>query len=118
MTPPAGPARIETAEAVAAIVDPIRACGALLGFVVGFAATWRSGGGLTEAALHGLLGAVVLLPVAWFLGLVLVREMIRVNVDEQRRDYEQRLEAARRQVAEQLAATGAVPDRSGVVRRP
>ena len=97
---------IDTPTAIAAIVEPIKAVGALLGFAVGFAATYRSGGAVSDSIMHGLLGAVLLLPVAWFLALFLVREGIKANVDEQRHQYDLRVLQAKRQVAEQMQANG------------
>jgi uncharacterized membrane protein len=104
---------------IAGLVEPIRAAGALLGLVVGFVATYRVGGDLTSSVLHGLLGAALLTPIAWLLALVLVREMLRASVDEQRRAHEERLADARRRVAEHLAAAGAsVPAARGVPGAP
>lgn len=104
MAEPSG--QIDTPTAIGAIVAPIKACGALLGFAVGFVATYRSGGAISDSIMHGLLGALLLFPVAWFLALFLVREGIKANIDTQRRAYEARVTAARRQVAEQLQASG------------
>jgi hypothetical protein len=56
--------------------------------------------------MHGLLGALLLLPLAWFLALFLVREGIKANVDDQRRQYDARVTQAKRQVAEQMQASG------------
>jgi hypothetical protein len=85
---------------VDAVVEPIKAAGAALGFLIGFVAAHRSGASLTDAALHGLLGAALLLPVAWYLGLWLVREMMTTHVDEQRRLYTERIETLRARAAE------------------
>ena len=93
-------------DSIAGMVDPIRAVGALFGFAVGAVSTWRLGGDLTDSVLHGLLGAVLLFPIAWFLGLVLVREMIRASVEEQREEYDQRVVEAKRSLARQYAASG------------
>ncbi len=99
-------APLSPAESIAGMVDPIRSAGALLGFAVGAVSTWRLGGGLTDCVLHGLLGALLLFPIAWFLGLLLVREMIRANVEEQREDYDRRVAEAKRSIAQQYAASG------------
>ncbi len=97
---------IDTPTAIAAIVSPIKALGALIGFAVGFVATYRAGGAISDSIMHGILGALLLLPCAWFLALFLVREGIKANVQLQRQQYDQRLQQAKRQVAEQLRATG------------
>ena len=75
---------IDTPTAIAAIVSPIKALGALLGFAIGFVATYRAGGAVSDSILHGILGALLLLPCAWFLALFLVREGIKANVQLQR----------------------------------
>ncbi len=97
---------IDTPTAIAAIVSPIKAVGALLGFAVGFVATYRAGGAISDSIMHGLLGSLLVLPCAWFLALFLVREGIKANVVEQRAEYDQRLVEAKRKVALQLQATG------------
>jgi hypothetical protein len=94
------------AAAVAAFVEPLKAGAAILGFAVGFLATYRSGGGMVECTLHALLGALLLGPVGWFLGLVLMREAIRANVEDQRTAHDVRVHEAKRQLAEQLQAAG------------
>lgn len=95
-----------TTEAVAATVAPIKAGGALLGFAVGFLATWRMQGGFAAAVLHGLLGALLVAPIAWFFALVLLREAIRANVERQRREHDARVAQTKRQVAQQLVSAG------------
>ena len=45
--------------------------------------------------MHGLLGAALLWIVAWFLAVYLVREMMTSHVEEQRRMYNERVEAMR-----------------------
>jgi hypothetical protein len=91
---------------VAAFIEPLRAGAAILGFAVGFMATHRSGGGMVECTLHGLLGALLLWPIGWFAGLVLIRESIRANVEDQRAAHDMRVVEAKRQLAEQLQAAG------------
>ena len=56
--------------------------------------------------MHGILGALLLMPVAWFLALFLVREGIKGNIAQQRQQYDVRVAEAKRQVAEQLRANG------------
>ena len=56
--------------------------------------------------MHGILGALLLMPVAWFLALFLVREGIKGNIVQQRQQYDVRVAQAKRQVAEQLRANG------------
>jgi hypothetical protein len=97
---------IDTPTAIAAIVSPIKAIGALLGFAVGFIATYRAGGAISDSIMHGFLGALLVLPCAWFLALFLVREGIKANVLDQRAQYDKRLLDAKRRVALQLQATG------------
>jgi len=99
-----------SASAIAGFVEPLRAGAALLGFAVGFLATYRSGGGLSESTIHGLVGALLLGPVGWFLGLVLIREAIRANIEDQRTVHDARVLEAKRQLVDQLQASGhAVP---------
>ena len=99
-----------SADQISALVGPFRAVGSLLGFAVGFAATYRSGGAVTDSILHGLLGALLVSPLFWFLGLLLVREAIRINVEDQKHAYADQVEDAKRYVAEQMAKQGmAVP---------
>ena len=100
--------QIDTPTAIAAIVEPIKAIGLLVGFGVGFLATYRSGGAISDSILHGILGAVLLMPVAWFLALFLVREGIKANIEDQRTAYDARVLNAKRQVAEQMQASGMV----------
>jgi hypothetical protein len=102
--PPGG--SISAAQAIEAIVEPFRAGGALIGFVAGAYATHAAGGALWDCVTHGLLGAALVMPLAWFLALFIVRESIRGNVVDQRRDYEVRVEDAKRQVALRLKETG------------
>jgi hypothetical protein len=94
------------AGAVAAFVEPLKAAAAILGFTVGFLATYRSGGGMVECTIHGLVGALLLAPVGWFLGLVLIREAIRANIEDQRAAHDIRVLEAKRQLAEQMQAAG------------
>ena len=99
-----------SAGAIAGFVEPLRAAGAILGFAVGFLATYRSGGAFAESTIHGLVGALLLGPVGWFLGLVLIREAIRANIEDQRAAHDMRVQEAKRQLVEQLQASGhAVP---------
>jgi hypothetical protein len=97
---------LDTPHAISAIVDPIKAIGALVGFAIGFAATYRSGGAIPDSIMHGILGALLLYPVAWFLALILVREGIRANVEDQRKAYDRKVLEAKRQVAQQMQASG------------
>jgi hypothetical protein len=86
---------VDQKAGVEAVVEPIKAVGGLVGFGVGFMAAHRSGADLTSAAMHGLLGAGLLWIVAWFLAVYLVREMMMSHVEEQRRVYNERVEAMR-----------------------
>jgi hypothetical protein len=86
---------IDQKAGVEAVVEPIKAIGGLIGFGVGFLAAHRSGADLTSSALHGLLGAALLWIVAWFLAVYLVREMMASHIEEQRRVYNERVEAMR-----------------------
>jgi hypothetical protein len=90
------------------MVSPIKAAGALIGFAAGFAATYRSGGAISDSIYHGIFGALLVMPLAWFLALFLVREGIKANVAEQQRAYQSKLLRAQRQVAEQMQAGGMV----------
>jgi hypothetical protein len=80
---------------VEAVIEPIKAVGGLIGFGVGFMAAHRSGADLTSSTLHGLVGAALLWIVAWFLAVYLVREMMTRHIEEQRRVYNERVEALR-----------------------
>jgi hypothetical protein len=84
---------------VDATVEPIKGIGALLGFAIGFAAAHRSGASTIDAAMHGLVGAVLLWAIAWYLALWLVREMMKSHVDEQRRRYEEHVATLRQRKA-------------------
>jgi hypothetical protein len=75
------------------MVSPIKAAGALIGFAAGFAATYRSGGAISDSIYHGMF---------------MVREGIKANVAEQQRAYQSKLLRAQRQVAEQMQAGGMV----------
>src|SRR3954466_8453758 len=86
---------VDQKSGVEAVIEPIKAVGGVLGFLVGFMAAHRSGADLTSAAMHGLLGAALLWVVAWFLAVYLVREMMMSHVEEQRRIYGERVEAMR-----------------------
>jgi hypothetical protein len=97
---------LDTPAAISAIVDPIKAVGGLVGFAIGALATYRSGGAIPDSIMHGILGALLLYPVAWFLALILVREGIRANVDDQRRAYERKVVDAKRQIAQQMQSAG------------
>jgi hypothetical protein len=83
---------VDQKTGVEAIIEPIKAVGALVGFAIGFAASHRSGADLTGAVLHGLIGAVLLCGIAWLGAVWLVREMMIAHVQEQRRLYEARVE--------------------------
>jgi hypothetical protein len=95
---------IDQKTGVQAIVEPIKAFGALLGFAVGFFAEKRSGADLTGCVLHGLLGAVLLCGIAWMAAVWLVREMMLAHVEEQRKLYEQRVAEHRAAAAERAQA--------------
>jgi Zn-dependent protease with chaperone function len=86
-TPP-----VEQQTGIQAVVEPIKAVGGLLGFGIGFLASHRSGADLTTAALHGLVGAALLFLLAWYVALMLVRELMKQHVDEQRRLYAERVQ--------------------------
>jgi hypothetical protein len=85
---------VDQRTGVEAIIEPIKAVGALVGFAIGFLASHRSGADLTGSILHGLVGAVLLLGIAWLGAVWLVREMMISHVQEQRRLYEARVEQA------------------------
>ena len=80
---------------VEAVVEPVKALGALSGFVIGFYVSHQSGANLTEETLHGLLGAALLFIVAWYFALWLVRELMLQHVEEQRRLYTQKVDEIR-----------------------
>jgi hypothetical protein len=111
MSTPPNNEPIDQRAGVEAIVEPIKAVGALVGFVIGFAASYRSGADLTGSVLHGLIGAVLLTGIAWLGAVWLVREMMISHVQEQRRLYEARVEAANeaRAAREQARATPLPP---------
>src|SRR5690242_17029601 len=90
---------VDQKSGVEAVIEPIKAAGGILGFLVGFLAEYRSGGDLTASALHGLLGAALLWMVAWFLAVYLVREMMANHIEEQRRMYTERVEEMRARAA-------------------
>ena len=93
---------------VEAVVEPIKAFGALTGFAIGFFVEYQSGADLTGSVLHGLIGAALLFVIAWYFGLWLVRELMLKHVEEQRELYE-------RKVAEIAARKGEVqPDLSQI----
>jgi hypothetical protein len=102
---------VDQRTGVEAIVEPIKAVGALLGFAIGFIASWRSGADMTGAVIHGLIGALLLLGIAWMAAVWLVREMMILHVQEQRRLYEERVEEVQRVKAERehAAATPLPP---------
>lgn len=85
---------------VDAVVEPIKAVGAAAGFAIGFLASHRTGADNVDAAMHGLLGAVIFYVIAWYVGLQLVRQMMAAHVEEQRRIYTARVEEMNRRVRE------------------
>jgi hypothetical protein len=91
MSTPPNNQPVDQRTGVEAIIEPIKAVGALIGFAVGFMASRRSGADLTGSILHGLLGALLLLGIAWMGAVWLVREMMISHVQEQRRLYEDRV---------------------------
>jgi hypothetical protein len=111
MSTPPNPEPVDQRTGVEAIIEPIKAIGALVGFGVGFMASRRSGADLTGCVLHGLLGAVLLCGIAWLAAVWLVREMMISHVQEQRRLYEARVDAAlqAKTVREQARATPLPP---------
>jgi hypothetical protein len=82
-----------------------------VGFAIGFAASHRSGADLTGSVIHGLVGAVLLLGIAWMGAVWLVREMMISHVQEQRRLYEARVAEAldARSAREQARSTPLPP---------
>ena len=96
MSTPPNPEPVDQRTGVEAIIEPIKAIGALVGFAIGFMASHRSGADLTGSVLHGLVGAVLLLGIAWMGAVWLVREMMISHVQEQRRLYEARVERGAR----------------------
>jgi hypothetical protein len=111
MSTPPNPEPVDQRTGVEAIIEPIKAIGALVGFGVGFMASRRSGADLTGCVLHGLVGAVLLCGIAWLAAVWLVREMMISHVQEQRRLYEARVDAAlqAKAVREQARATPLPP---------
>ena len=78
----AGKGRQEAAGAGPAAVVRLwasrgRAAGALTGFVVVAAVSYRAGIGLTDAALRGLAGAVVFSFVGWLCALMVLTGLVR-----------------------------------------
>jgi hypothetical protein len=108
MSTPPNPEPVDQRTGVEAIVEPIKAIGALLGFAIGYLASWRSGADMTGSVIHGLIGALLLLGIAWLGAVWLVREMMISHVMEQRRLYEARV-AESRQAAEARAQAQATP---------
>jgi hypothetical protein len=100
MSTPANTEPVDQRTGVEAIVEPIKALGALLGFAIGFLASWRSGADMTGAVIHGLVGALLLLGIAWLAAVWLVREMMILHVQEQRKLYEERVAEVQRVKAE------------------
>ena len=94
MSTPPNTEPIDQRTGVEAIIEPIKAVGALVGFAIGFMASRRSGADLTGCVLHGLLGALLLLGIAWLGAVWLVREMMISHVQEQRKLYEARVAEA------------------------
>jgi hypothetical protein len=111
MSTPSNNGPVDQRTGVEAIIEPIKAVGALVGFAIGFLASHRSGADLTGSVLHGLVGAVLLLGIAWLGAVWLVREMMINHVQEQRRLYEARVEEAQHAKAarEQAQATPLPP---------
>ena len=96
---------------IAAIVEPIKAIGATAGFAIGDFTAHRAGEDWVDTVLHGLVGSLLLSLLAWFTGLVLVREAIRAKVDGERADYDAKVATARRQIVETLRERGHdIPD--------
>jgi hypothetical protein len=104
MSTPPNPDPVDQRTGVEAIVEPIKAMGALLGFAIGYIAAWRSGSDMTGSVIHGLVGAVLLLGIAWLAAVWLVREMMISHVQEQRRLYEARVEESRQAQAARAQA--------------
>lgn len=111
MSTPPNNEPVDQRTGVEAIIEPIKAVGALIGFAVGFTASHRSGADLTGSVIHGLVGAVLLLGIAWMGAVWLVREMMISHVQEQRRLYESRVAEAldARSAREQARATPLPP---------
>ena len=110
MSTPPNPEPVDQRTGVEAIIEPIKAVGALVGFAIGFAASHRSGADLTGSVLHGLIGAVLLLGIAWTAAVWLVREMMIAHVQEQRRLYETRVaEALEAKTAREQARATPLP---------
>jgi hypothetical protein len=111
MSTPPNTEPVDQRTGVEAIIEPIKAVGALVGFAIGFLASHRSGADLTGSILHGLVGALLLTGIAWLGAVWLVREMMISHVQEQRRLYEARVEEAQQAKAqrEQARATPLPP---------
>jgi hypothetical protein len=111
MSTPPNNQPVDQRTGVEAIIEPIKAIGALIGFAVGFMASHRSGADLTGSVLHGLVGAVLLLGIFWMAAVWLVREMMISHVQEQRRLYEARVADAleAKSAREQARATPLPP---------
>jgi hypothetical protein len=104
MSTPPNSEPVDQRTGVEAIVEPIKAIGALLGFAIGYLAAWRSGSDVTGSVIHGLIGALLLLGIAWLAAVWLVREMMISHVQEQRRLYEARVEESRQAAAARVQA--------------
>ena len=104
MSTPPNTEPVDQRTGVEAIVEPIKAIGALLGFAIGYLAAWRSGSDMTGSVIHGLIGALLLLGIAWLAAVWLVREMMISHVQEQRRLYEARVEESRQASAARAQA--------------
>ena len=101
---------VDQRTGVQAIVEPIKALGALIGFGVGFLASHRSGADMTGAVIHGLVGALIVCGIFWMGAVWLVREMMISHVQEQRQLYESRVaEAVKAHEARQQARATPLP---------
>src|SRR5579862_5234161 len=93
------PGALSQREGVAAVIEPIKAIGGLVGFGIGFYTAHRSGADTTSAAIHGLIGAALMWTLAWWAGLFLVREMMLRNVEEQRKLYSEKVAEINAQIS-------------------
>lgn len=104
------PAEATAPAAVSGLIEPIRAAGALLGFGVGVLATLRYGGVWPDAIIHGVIGALIVTPIAWVLALVLVGEATRVEARNEAARYEQRIADTRAQLERELGPLARNPN--------
>jgi formate/nitrite transporter FocA (FNT family) len=94
----------ESSAGVGVWIARARAGSALLGFAIAFVVASRAGMPMVDAAIRGLIGAVIFSVVGWWCGLLVIQALMRSAVHQRTVRAQEGVRRAREMEAEPAAA--------------